>query len=80
MKKKKQKKSVSTDVSPDFKKALLEELKQTKEENKRLKKALNELVMDRKILRAANEILKKRGSQGLSSSQKRFYRKRKSKK
>ena len=76
---KKQKKSVSTDVSPDFKKALLEELKQTKEENKRLKKALNELVMDRKILRAANEILKKRGSQGLSSSQKRFYRKRKSK-
>lgn len=49
----------TANVSPDFKKAL-EEMRQAKEENKRLKKMVNELVMDKQILGVAIEILERK--------------------
>ena len=39
---------------------IVSELEKTKEENEHLKKALGELAMEKQILKAANEILKKR--------------------
>ena len=44
---------------------LLKALEQTQRENERLKKAVGELVVEKQILRAANEILKKRQRQAL---------------
>ena len=74
-----QKRAISANVLPDVKE-LLEELKQTKEENEYLKKALGEMAMDKQILKAANEILKKSQNQARFTSQRRFYRRRTSKK
>ena len=40
--------------------SLVSELEKTKQENEHLKKALGDLVVERQILKTANEILKKR--------------------
>lgn len=44
---------------------LMKALEETQRENERLKKAVGELVVEKQILRAANEILKKRQRQAL---------------
>ena len=48
---------------------LVSELEKTKRENEHLKRALGELVVEKQILKAANEILKKRQIKGMSISQ-----------
>lgn len=50
---------------------LAEALERTQRENERLKKAVGELVVEKQILRTANEILKKRQRQALFSSRRR---------
>lgn len=49
---------------------IFSELEKTKQENEHLKKALAELVVEKQVLRTANEILKKRQIRRVFSSRK----------
>ena len=46
--------------------SVVSELEKTKQENECLKKALGELVVERQILKSANEVLKKTGALDLN--------------
>ena len=65
-------KKMGNEITASFPKyqCIVSELEKTKQENDHLKKALGELVVERQILKKANEILKKRQIRGKFISRK----------
>ena len=64
----------SIPLFPDYQ-HIVSELERTKKENEQLKKALGELAVEKQILHASNEILKKRQMKKMFSSRKKSLKK-----